>query len=143
MVIGIIGESCTGKSTIVKALEEKIDITTYSGKDYLKLAGNETIAKNKFEKLLADSGENTIVYIITEKEHLDLLPADAYRVLVTEKIETIKARFRKRMHGNLPKPVEMMLEKKHHMFDDGDYDLHLDACSLDESVHKILKMIDQ
>lgn len=30
------------------------------------------------------------------------------------------------MRGNLPKPVEMMLEKNHGMFDNIDYDFHYD-----------------
>ena len=35
------------------------------------------------------------------------------------------------MHGNLPKPVEMMLERKHGMFDDGQYHCVYDGTSDD------------
>lgn len=125
----------------VKALEDKIEFTTYSGKDYLKLAGNEMMAKKKFQKLLAESNDKLIVYIITEIKHLALLPENAYKVLVTEELEVIKERFKIRMNGHLPKPVEMMLEKKHHMFDDYEYDLQLNSCSVEESVSKILSVI--
>ena len=31
------------------------------------------------------------------------------------------------MHGNLPMPVEKMLERKHGMFDDGKYDFVYDG----------------
>lgn len=37
MVVGIIGESCTGKSTIAKLLAEETGAKVYSGKDYLSL----------------------------------------------------------------------------------------------------------
>ncbi|MBQ2324175.1 MAG: hypothetical protein II379_06270, partial [Oscillospiraceae bacterium] len=38
-----------------------------------------------------------------------------------------KERFRSRMRGNLPAPVEKMLESKHGMFDSGDYDYCFDG----------------
>jgi len=70
---------------------------------------------------------SNIIYIISEKEHLALLPDRAIKVLVTADIETIKERFRIRMHGNLPGPVEQMLERKHGMFDNGEYDLRVNT----------------
>ena len=42
----------------------------------------------------------------------------AVRILVSADLETIKARFRARMRGVLPVPVERMLESKHGIFDD-------------------------
>ena len=35
------------------------------------------------------------------------------------------------MHGNLPAPVAQMLEKKHGIFDGGDYDYRFDGVSGD------------
>lgn len=126
MVIGIFGESCTGKSTLADKLKEKLNCEVYTGKDYIRLAKNEAIAKKLFEKKLsaAVNGEN-IIYVISEKEHLSLLPDCAFRVLVTADIELIKERFAQRMRGVLPTPVEMMLEKKHGCFDQERCDVHM------------------
>ena len=98
----------------------------YTGKDYLRLAKNETVAKVMFQKKLtaAVNGEN-IIYVIAEKEHLMLLPEGAIRILVTAELDTIKTRFAQRMRGNLPAPVAAMLEKKHGCFDSEPHDFHV------------------
>lgn len=126
MVIGIIGESCTGKSTLAEKLKECFGGEVYTGKDYLRLAKNEGVAQKLFEKKLRESvdGEN-IIYVISEPEHLTLLPENAIRVLVTADLDQIKERFAQRMHGNLPAPVAMMLERKHGCFDEIDHDIHV------------------
>lgn len=118
MVIGIFGESCTGKSTLAEKIAASFPCEVFTGKDYLRLAKNENIAKVMFQKKMAAAvaGEN-IIYVISEKEHLPLLPEGALRILVTADLETIKSRFAQRMRGNLPAPVAAMLEKKHGCFD--------------------------
>lgn len=125
MVIGIIGESCTGKSTLAEKIAARIPCAVFTGKDYLRLAKNEAIAEALFQKKLeaAVNGEN-IIYVISEKEHLHLLPEGAIRFLVTAELEQIKGRFAQRLHGNLPAPVAAMLEKKHGCFDQERHDLH-------------------
>jgi len=128
MVYALIGESCTGKSTLAKKLAEKVPAEIITGKDYLRMAKNESEATALFRKKLAEAVDSSnIIYIISEKEHLALLPDRAIKVLVTADIETIKERFRIRMHGNLPGPVEQMLERKHGMFDNGEYDLRVNT----------------
>ena len=126
MVIGIFGESCTGKSTLAETIAANIPCEIFTGKDYLRLAKNENIAKAMFQKKLnaAVSGEN-VIYVISEKEHLPLLPEGALRILVTADLETVKARFAQRMRGNLPAPVAAMLEKKHGCFDAEPHDIHV------------------
>ena len=126
MPIGIFGESCTGKSTLAEKIAGSLPCEVFTGKDYLRLARNENIAKVMFQKKLtgAVDGEN-IVYVISETEHLPLLPEGAIRILVTADLETIKARFAQRMRGNLPRPVAAMLEKKHGCFDDVPCDIHV------------------
>ena len=140
MVIGIFGESCTGKSTLAEKLTAGLDCEVFTGKDYLRLAKNESIAKVMFQKKLAAAvcGEN-IIYVIAEKEHLALLPEGAIRVLVTADLDTIKARFAQRMRGSLPAPVEAMLEKKHGCFDAEPHDHHFISgqTDLDELCAKI------
>lgn len=62
MVIAIIGESCTGKSTLAERLQKRLNAQVFSGKDYLRLAKNEAIAKAMFAKKLAAAvaGEHVI-----------------------------------------------------------------------------------
>lgn len=140
MVIGIFGESCTGKSTLADRLKESIHAQVYTGKDYLRMDKNETAAKQSFQAKLrkAIHGEN-IIYVISEKEYLSLLPEGSIRVLVTADLETIKMRFAERMHGNLPVPVAAMLERKHGCFDTEPHDIHVISghTSVDDVCRKI------
>ena len=126
MVIGIFGESCTGKSTLAEKINASFPCEVFTGKDYLRLAKNENIAKTLFQNKLAAAvnGEN-IIYVISEKEHLPLLPEGAVRILVTADLELIKSRFAQRMRGILPAPVAAMLEKKHGCFDATPHDIHV------------------
>ena len=126
MLIAIFGESCTGKSTLADKLAVKYNAAIYTGKDYLRLAKNETIARKLFQKKLAESvqGEN-IIYVIAEKPHLALLPEGCIRILVTSDLPTIKERFAARMRGNLPAPVAAMLERNHGCFDAEPHDHHV------------------
>jgi len=141
MIIGIFGESCTGKSTLAEKIAASFPCEIYTGKDYLRLAKNENIAKVMFQKKLnaAVKGGN-IIYVISEKEHLSLLPEDALRILVTADLELIKTRFAQRMRGNLPAPVAAMLEKKHGCFDAVSHDIHVVSgeSDLDEVVTKVI-----
>ena len=126
MVIGIFGESCTGKSTLAEKLAAGFPCEVFTGKDYLRLARNENIAMVMFRKKLAAAvNDENIIYVISEKEQLPLLPEGAVRILVTADLDLIKSRFAQRMRGNLPAPVEDMLEKKHGCFDDVPHDFHV------------------
>ena len=141
MVIAIIGESCTGKSSLADKLKDKLIAEVFTGKDYLRLAKNEAIAKKLFQKKLehAVSGEN-IIYVISEREHLSLLPDGTVCVLMTADLELIQERFAVRMRGNLPAPVKAMLEKKHGCFDAErcDYRIHNNE-GIDEVCDAILQ----
>ena len=126
MVIGIFGESCTGKSTLAEKIATSFPCEVFTGKDYLRLAKNENIAKLMFQKKLSAAVScANIIYVISEKEHLSLLPEGALRILITADLELIKSRFAKRMRGNLPAPVAAMLEKKHGCFDAEPHDIHV------------------
>ena len=134
MVYGIIGENCSGKSTLAEGIKEAIGAEIIAGKDYLRMAKTESEAVTLFRKKLesAVSGEN-LIYVISEPEQLALLPKDAVRILVSADIDTIKERFKTRMHGNLPAPVAQMLEKKHGVFDSVSYDYRFDGVRGDMS----------
>ena len=128
MLIAIIGENCVGKSTLAAQLNETLQGKIYTGKDYLRLEKDPSMAAITFKTLLknAVTGEN-ILYLITEKDHLSLLPDDTVRIVLTAELDTIKARFRERMHGHLPPPVEKMLEARHGMYDTLPCNLKLSA----------------
>lgn len=143
MVIGIFGENCTGKSTLAEKLRECINARIYTGKDYLRLEKNEDAAEETFRAMLREAvaGEN-IIYVISEKEHLSLLPGGCVRVLATAELETIKARFAERMRGNLPAPVAAMLERNHGCFDMEPHDMEVVSgqTDLDEACGRIIEM---
>ena len=101
MLICIIGENCSGKSTLANELKRIIDAEVITGKDYIRMAKSESEAVILFKKKLRDavSGEN-MIYVISEPEHINLLPDGAIRILVSADIDTIKERFKARMHRN-------------------------------------------
>ena len=126
MVVGIIGESCTVKSTLAQKLRDVLNGEVYTGKDYIRLAKNESMAKNIFQNKMREATiEAPVIYVISEKEHLELLPEKAYRILVTAELDVIQERFAERMHGNLPVPVADMLKRKHGCFDSEKCDIHI------------------
>ena len=135
MVIGIIGENCSGKSTLADKIKAAVGAEVITGKDYLRMAKSESMARALFQKKLKSAvhGDN-IIYVISEPEHLPLLPEEAVKILVYADIDTIKQRFRARLHGNLPEPVARMLENRHGMFDSGSYDYRFDGVDGDPAL---------
>ena len=132
MVIGIIGENCSGKSTLAEAIQQEIPAEIITGKDYLRMAKTEGVAAALFtEKLRKAVFGDNVIYVISEPEQLSLLPAGAVRILVYADLDTIKERFRARMHGNMPAPVAQMLERKHGIFDGEAYDYRFDSVNDD------------
>lgn len=132
MVIGIIGENCSGKSTLAGRIKETLGGEVVTGKDYLRMAKSESEATVLFrEKLKSAVSGHTIIYVISEPDLVQLLPKGAVRILVSADIDTIKERFKARMHGNLPASVAGMLEKKHGMFDGESYDYCFDGANGD------------
>lgn len=128
MLIAIIGENCAGKSTLAGKLNALLGGEIMSGKDYLRLAKSESMAAMLFKKKLKEAvnGEN-LIWVISEKEHLAFLPEGAVRILVNADLSVIKERFKARMHGSLPAPVEQMLERKHGSFDSFEYEYRFDS----------------
>ena len=141
MLIAIIGENCVGKSTLAGKINEKLDGKIYSGKDYLRLEKNPSVAEATFKNLLKDAvtGEN-IIYIITERAHLNLLPDNTFKIVLTADIEVIKERFKARMRGNLPLPLEKMLEANHGIYDNIQCNLKLDE---NYNLTEVIEAIDK
>ena len=132
MVIGIIGENCSGKSTLAACIRDAIGAEIITGKDYLRMAKSEPEARILFqEKLKSAVDGSNIIYVIADPEHVALLPEGAIRILVSTDLDTIKKRFKARMRGVLPGAVERMLESKHGMFDNGTYGFRFDGANGD------------
>lgn len=132
MVIGIIGENCSGKSTLANEVKKVIGADIITGKDYLRMAKSESEAKVLFrEKLKQALTNGNLIYVISEPEQIAFLPGGSITVLVYADLETIKERFQARMHGNLPPSVASMLEKKHGIFENGTYDYRFSGVSGD------------
>ena len=141
MLIAIIGENCVGKSTLAGKINEKFDGKIYSGKDYLRLEKNPSVAETTFKNLLKDAVEgDNIIYIITEREHLNLLPDNTFKIVLTADIEVIKERFKARMRGNLPLPLEKMLEANHGIYDNLQCNLKLDE---NYNLAEVIEAIDK
>ena len=81
MVIGIIGENCSGKSTLAEKIKAELGAEIITGKDYLRMAKSESEAVSLFREKLrrAVSGDN-IIYVISDPEHVKLLPDGAIRI---------------------------------------------------------------
>ena len=134
MLIAIIGENCVGKSSLANFIKQKTNAKVYSGRDFLRLEKNESMACKKFQAILQDAinGEN-VIYVITESEHLKLLPEKAKKIVVTASLESIKTRFAKRTGGVLPTAVKKMLENRHGCYDNLPCDLKVDGENCDFS----------
>jgi cytidylate kinase len=144
MVIGIFGESCTGKSSVADELASRLNAIVYTGKDYLKIAKNEANAKKQFIELLKfnEMSDKAIIYVITEKEHLTFLPDKAFRVLMKAELGIIKERFSKRINRELPAPIIAMLDRTHGMFDADKCDLMFDNSS-NSSISELCIIIEK
>lgn len=140
MLYIFMGQSCTGKSTVVNKIKELIDVEVYGGKDYLRMAKNESAAWELFYEKLSnaarnkDSSTETIIYLVTEKEQFDKISAIEHSIKVkfTASLDTIKSRFAQRMHGNLPQPVERMLEKQYEQWEGIKGDMNIDTTEIND-----------
>ena len=50
MLIGIIGENCSGKSTLANVMKQELGAELITGKDYLRMAKSETEAAALFPR---------------------------------------------------------------------------------------------
>lgn len=149
MLYIFMGQSCTGKSTVADQMKVQNGAVVYSGKDYIRMAKNENEAWNVFYNMLEKAAidknpKNILIYVITEKEHLIKISAinDVRKVKFSASLEVIKARFAKRMRGNLPLPVEKKLEIQFKEWEMEDGDLMIDTTEnidVNEKIQAILK----
>lgn len=147
MVICLMGESCTGKSTAAEDIKKETGAKIFTGKDYLKLAKNEAEAKKAFRGLLESQVSETevVIFVVSELEDLSLVPENALKILFTADINVIKERFKERMRGNLVPPVEKMLERKAGLFNEVQHDLVIesDQISKEEMNEKLKSFLSE
>lgn len=143
------GQSCTGKSTIAAKMKEYTNAEVFTGKDYLRMAKDESQAWNLFyEKLSSaaykESSRETIIYLITEHSQLEKIMdiEGSCKVKFTAALDTIKLRFSQRLHGNLPAPVESMLEKQYEEWKSIIGDINVDT-TVDSDIEKTVSLICQ
>lgn len=145
MILCFMGASCTGKSTAAEEINKLLNGKIYSGKDYMRLAKNKEEAEKAFQTILeaGQHSEEYLIYVISENEDLKLIPENTYKVLFTTELDIMKERFAKRMNGNLPAPVGMMLERKANLWKEQKYDLLIESNlhSVEEISEMIMKQI--
>ena len=132
MVIGIFGESCTGKSTLAEELRRELDARVYTGRDYLRLARDTGIRPAGISGA-AGGGPLRRTCDLGDLGTRGFRPAPGGQPSgpATAGLPEIKARFARRMGGALPPPVEAMLERKHGCFDGEAHDLHVSSGQTD------------
>lgn len=148
MLYIFMGQSCTGKSTAADKLKEIMNVEIFSGKDYLRMAKNENEAWKLFYEKLSnaalnkESSKKTVIYIITEKEQLNRISTieGSHKVKFTASLDTIKSRFAQRMRGNLPQPIEKMLEKQYAEWESLAGDINIDTTE-NNDVEELARMI--
>ena len=66
MIIGIIGENCSGKSTLAEKVKAELGAEIISGKDWLRMAKSEDEARSRFREKLKNAltGENVIYAVL-------------------------------------------------------------------------------
>lgn len=135
MLFIFMGSSCTGKSTVAEELSKLTPSEVFTGKDYLRLAKNDKEAWRIFDENMTkasvdkDVSNKSIIYVISEKDVLSKINSlnSAITVKFTAHLDVVKERFAKRMRGNLPIPVEKMIEKQVKAFNDVESVLYVDT----------------
>ncbi len=147
MLYMFMGQSCTGKSTVADQMKVQNGAEVYSGKDYIRMAKNENeawrIFYNMLENALIDKNpENILIYVITEKEHLNKLSSldGVKKIKFTASLDVIKERFKLRMRGNLPLPVEKKLEMQFKEWEKEDGNLVINTTE-DNDVNDLIQLI--
>lgn len=148
MLLIFMGASCTGKSTAADSIGREKNLSIYTGKDYLRLSKNEIEASKKFNAMLHEASsssgwsDKSLIYIVTDRNDAEKLTLSEHAVSVhfTAEPALVKERFSRRMNGNLPKPIEVMLEKQLNSWENVHSDLSLDTTDLkpDEITEKII-----
>ncbi|HPQ39162.1 MAG TPA: hypothetical protein PLV45_02210 [bacterium] len=120
MLVIFFGPSCSGKSSVAEIVAERTGASVWTGKDYLRLAKNPSVAWTEFVSLLTAAArqpeleKDSVIYVVTGIPEIRIdVPEPVYlkRIRFTADIETLKSRFAPRTGGHVPPPVAAMLER--------------------------------
>jgi cytidylate kinase len=121
MFLILIGPSCSGKSAIAERISAQTGAVAWAGKDYLRLAKNESTAWTEFERLIKKAVENnalgaeSIIYVVTEKAAIrpSITGLNNTRVIaVTAEPAVLEERFSKRTGQPITPPIAQMIERQ-------------------------------
>lgn len=148
MLFILMGPSSTGKSTIATELNKELNGEIYTGKDYLRLAKNKDEAWNRFKselfKVSVKDISSSIIFVTTEREDILQLRdiENAKFIKFTADLETLKSRFSERMGGNLPQPIEKMLERQLSEWENIEADLCINTSIKNEHKPIVREILD-
>ena len=128
MVIALIGGRCCGKSALAKAICDKVHAALFTGRSYMELDPDEPTARARFRQLLLGEQftDSYVIYIVTDRELMELLPPRCLKVLCKANIKTVMARFSEQMQEPLTPAMTAMLKKQYNSFDECPHDLSVD-----------------
>ena len=136
MVIALIGGRCCGKSALARAICDKVHARLFTGRSYMELDPDETRARALFRDLLIQEQftNSYVIYIVTEKELVDLLPPRCLRVFCKAGLKTVMARFSEQMQEPLTQTMAAMLKRQYNSFDECPHDLSVDPTWYDPDI---------
>ena len=128
MVIALIGGRCCGKSALAKAICDKVHAEIFTGCSYRDLAPEESTARALFRQRMLEEEftDSYLIYIVTDREQMNLLPPRCLRVLCKASLKTVMARFSAQMQEPLTPAMAAMLKKQYNSFDECPHDLSVD-----------------
>ena len=128
MVIALIGGRCCGKSALAKAICDKVHAQLFTGRSYMDLDPEENKARAIFRQMLLEEEftADYVIYIVTDRELMSLLPPRCLRVLCKASLKTVMARFSEQIQSPLTPAMTAMLKKQYNSFDECPHDLSVD-----------------
>lgn len=115
------GPSCSGKSTVAEMIHQETGVPVWVGKDYLRLAKNETEAREIFNTRLREAAQektlspHVMIYVVPSLKSLNaaiLESPGVTKVKLFADIQVLKERFYKRLQGLGNPPIDAMLQRQ-------------------------------
>jgi len=136
MLMILFGPSCSGKSTVAEMIHKETGIPVWVGKDYLRLAKDETEAGEIFDSHLRDAAKektlspHAMIYVVPSLKTLNaaiLESPGVTKVKLFADIPVLKERFNKRLQGQGNPPIDAMLQRQLNDIQDETGDMQFDT----------------